>query len=228
MRSWGGMVVTSSPKKRTVPAVGGKSPVTVLNKVVLPAPLAPIRARRSPAATESETSSIARRAPKVRVTPSSTRASPDATGPWFVSAATDSRAVGRVARAEAHLVEIRLAHAQKLVDVRHHLDDLVVEGPVWPIGHLGDKRGPDRLAVLVECDHAGWCLELQVPESLTVLGLTAREVALDRLQRVQRRLHVDVVDEGEQRWAREAVLEVGLVVRHELLPVGAVEAVRDG
>ena len=68
----------SSPKKRTRPAVGGKSPVTALKSVVLPAPLAPRMARRSPAATESETPSIARSAPNVRVTPSSTRASSDA------------------------------------------------------------------------------------------------------------------------------------------------------
>ena len=74
------MAVTSSPKKRTRPDVGGKSPVIALNSVVLPAPLAPISARRSPAATENETSSIARSAPNVRVTPSSTRASPDASG----------------------------------------------------------------------------------------------------------------------------------------------------
>ena len=56
----------SSPKKRTRPAVGGKSPVMALNSVVLPAPLAPSTARRSPAATENETSSIARSAPKAR------------------------------------------------------------------------------------------------------------------------------------------------------------------
>ena len=78
MRSWGGRSVMSSPKKRTRPAVGGKSPVTALKSVVLPAPLAPRMARRSPAATESETPSIARSAPNVRVTPSSTRASSDA------------------------------------------------------------------------------------------------------------------------------------------------------
>ena len=45
--------VTSSPKNGRGPAVGGKSPVTALNSVVLPAPLAPSTARRSPAATES-------------------------------------------------------------------------------------------------------------------------------------------------------------------------------
>jgi hypothetical protein len=76
IRSCGDSVVTSSPKKRTRPAVGGKSPVMALNSVVLPAPLAPISARRSPAATENETFSIALSAPNVRVTPSSTRASP--------------------------------------------------------------------------------------------------------------------------------------------------------
>src|SRR5262249_23455510 len=76
-RSCGGSAVTSSPKNRTRPRVAGKSPVTTLNRVVLPAPLAPITARRSPTATENETSSIACSAPNVRVTPSSWRASPD-------------------------------------------------------------------------------------------------------------------------------------------------------
>src|SRR5262245_63746077 len=74
MRSKGGCSVTSSPKNRTRPAVAGKSPVITLNSVVLPAPFAPITARRSPAATENETSSIALSAPKLRPTPSSTRA----------------------------------------------------------------------------------------------------------------------------------------------------------
>jgi hypothetical protein len=41
-----------------------------LNSVVLPAPLAPITALRSPAATENETSSTAFSAPKLRETPS--------------------------------------------------------------------------------------------------------------------------------------------------------------
>jgi hypothetical protein len=62
------MAVTSSPKNRTRPRVAGKSPVTMLNRVVLPAPLAPITARRSPAATENETFSIAVSAPNTRVT----------------------------------------------------------------------------------------------------------------------------------------------------------------
>src|SRR5262245_29514517 len=74
MRWWGGRSVMSSPKKRTRPDVGGKSPVIALNRVVLPAPLAPMTARRSPAATSSEMSSIATSAPKVRPTPASDRA----------------------------------------------------------------------------------------------------------------------------------------------------------
>src|SRR5262249_12491193 len=74
MRSWGGKAVTSSPKNRTRPRVAAKSPVTTLNSVVLPAPLAPMTARRSPAATENETSSIARRAPNGGGPPPTTRA----------------------------------------------------------------------------------------------------------------------------------------------------------
>jgi hypothetical protein len=78
MRSFTGIAVTSSPKKRTVPAVAGKSPVITLNSVVLPAPLAPMTARLSPAATDSVTSSSARNAPKLRDTPVSSSALPEA------------------------------------------------------------------------------------------------------------------------------------------------------
>ncbi len=77
MRSCGGSSVMSSPKKWIRPAVGGKSPVMALKSVVLPAPLEPRIAAFSPAATENDTSSTARSAPKARVTPASTSASPD-------------------------------------------------------------------------------------------------------------------------------------------------------
>ncbi len=70
----------SSLKNRTRPEFGGKSPVIALKSVVLPAPFAPITARRSPAATDIDTSSIAVSAPNRRVTPSRTRASPEASG----------------------------------------------------------------------------------------------------------------------------------------------------
>src|SRR5688500_2262772 len=142
----------SSPKKRTRPALAGKSPVMTLNSVVLPAPLAPITARRSPAATENETSSMARSAPNVRVTPSSSRASPVASGVCGRSEVTRVmascssgppagsrrsggvpsllRAARHVARAEPHLFELLLRQVQPLVDLGHGLDHLVVEDAV--------------------------------------------------------------------------------------------------
>src|SRR6187402_784326 len=66
----------SSPKKRMVPEDGGKSPVTQLNSVVLPAPLEPSTARRSPGRTVMVTSVSAASAPNNRVTPRSSSAAP--------------------------------------------------------------------------------------------------------------------------------------------------------
>src|SRR6266850_607166 len=69
----------SSPKKRMVPEDGGKSPVTQLNSVVLPAPLEPSTARRSPGRTVMVTSVNAASAPNSRVTPRSSSAAPEPT-----------------------------------------------------------------------------------------------------------------------------------------------------
>src|SRR6516165_3173921 len=66
----------SSPKKRTVPEEGGKSPVIQLNSVVLPAPFEPSTARRSPGLTVIVTSVRAASAPNIRVTPRSSSAAP--------------------------------------------------------------------------------------------------------------------------------------------------------
>src|SRR6185295_7378721 len=66
----------SSPKKRMVPDDGGKSPVTQLNSVVLPAPLEPSTARRSPGRTVMVTSVSAASAPNSRVTPRSSSVAP--------------------------------------------------------------------------------------------------------------------------------------------------------
>src|SRR4030095_16932662 len=66
----------SSPKKRMVPEDGGKSPVTQLNSVVLPAPFEPSTARRSPGRTVMVTSVSAASAPNSRVTPRSSSAAP--------------------------------------------------------------------------------------------------------------------------------------------------------
>src|SRR5689334_22479089 len=59
-----------------VPDDGGKSPVTQLNSVVLPAPLEPSTARRSPGRTVMVTSVSAASAPNSRVTPRSSSAAP--------------------------------------------------------------------------------------------------------------------------------------------------------
>src|SRR5579871_4600029 len=59
-----------------VPDDGGKSPVTQLNSVVLPAPLEPSTARRSPGRTVIVTSVSAASAPNMRVTPRSSSAAP--------------------------------------------------------------------------------------------------------------------------------------------------------
>ncbi len=60
-------VVTSSPASTMRPADGASAPVTRLTKVVLPAPLGPIRATRSPSASVSDTSRVTARPPKLRV-----------------------------------------------------------------------------------------------------------------------------------------------------------------
>src|SRR5690349_14724276 len=59
-----------------VPEEGGKSPVTQLNRVVLPAPFEPSTARRSPGRTVIVTSVNAASAPNIRVTPRSSSAAP--------------------------------------------------------------------------------------------------------------------------------------------------------
>src|SRR5260370_33599210 len=74
--SEGGKLVTAPPKNRIVPEVGGKSPVMQLKRVVLPAPLEPSTARRSPGRTVSVTSVSAASAPKSRVTPRNSSAAP--------------------------------------------------------------------------------------------------------------------------------------------------------
>src|SRR5919199_3309080 len=55
----GGVRVTSWPKSRMRPDVGVSCPATRLNRVVLPAPLGPIRARRSPGCMLKDTSRTA-------------------------------------------------------------------------------------------------------------------------------------------------------------------------
>src|SRR5262245_25829309 len=245
MRSWGGIAVTSSPKNSTRPRVAGKSPVMTLNSVVLPAPLAPITARRSPAATENEMFSIAVSAPNTRVTPSRRSASPGA-APLVVITRTERRNRSRgaprlrrgvpnvggcggpflgpplgtvrlVARAD---LELGGRHPQRLVHVVDLPEHLVVQVALRVLRHLGDEGRTDRLPVRVELDVADRALERHLRERLAVLLLPVREVTLHRLEAVERRLHVEVVHQREQRGARVAVGEILLVVGHERLPLG--------
>src|SRR5262245_55011655 len=230
IRSWGGSAVTSSPKNSTRPRVAAKSPVTTLNSVVLPAPLAPITARRSLTATENETSSIAVSAPNTRVTFSSRSASPGAvpfvvtTNPPQPSLSACLRTIRLVARTD---LELGRRHAERLVHVVDLLEHAVLEIALRVLHHLGDERRADRLPVRVELHVAYRRLQGHLGERVAVLLLPVRQIALHEVQAVERRLHVDVVDEREQRGARIAIREVLLVVGHERLELGRLVRVRD-
>src|SRR5262245_31047495 len=168
MRSKGGCSVTSSPKNRTRPAVAGKSPVITLNSVVLPAPFAPITARRSPAATENETFSIARSAPNARVTPWRTRASPDPTP-----------VLGAVRFIPRTDLELARRRAERLGHVVHAAQHLVEQIALRVLHHLGDEGAADRLAVSVQRVRAGGQRQLHLRHRLAVLLLAVGQVALD-------------------------------------------------
>ncbi|MCY1302062.1 hypothetical protein D9M70_517030 [compost metagenome] len=63
-----GMPLMRWPRNSTSPEVGVSTPESWLNRVLLPAPLGPIRARISPARTSRFMSLLATRPPKRRVT----------------------------------------------------------------------------------------------------------------------------------------------------------------
>ncbi len=62
-RASAGMPVTSLPSKRMRPARGGCRPVSARSSVVLPAPLAPMSASTSPAASDRPTPEMAWKSP---------------------------------------------------------------------------------------------------------------------------------------------------------------------
>src|SRR5574340_898015 len=154
MRSWTGKPVTSSPKNRMRPEVGGKSPVTALKRVVLPAPFEPKTARRSPAPTRRLTSASATSAPNWRPTPSSSSAKPALEeSRWAtlrstiadVSIRSRSRAARIVAVGDAKLQELGFRNAERLIDGRDDLHDFIVEMAVARRGDLGEIHICDRI-----------------------------------------------------------------------------------
>src|SRR5690606_33609028 len=63
----------SSPSRRMVPALTGRSPDNRLRVVVLPAPLGPIIAKISPRSTSNDSSLTAAKPPKLRPIPRAVR-----------------------------------------------------------------------------------------------------------------------------------------------------------
>ena len=83
----GGKCLAGAPNRRMCPELGGSTPLTTLNSVVLPAPFGPISATISLACTVKLTSRFAARPPKLREIASSASSS----SPGAVVAAGDGR-----------------------------------------------------------------------------------------------------------------------------------------
>src|ERR1700677_4085084 len=148
----------SSLKKRMRPVVGMKSPVMALNRVVLPAPLEPMTARRSLAAIFIVIPDSATSAPKCRATSSSSSAcAPDScrrvatdTSVTGNLRTADLRAVRVLAAGLAEREEFRFWNAQRLVDLRDDLDQLVVKRAVGILADFGKEFIGNRVTVLIQ------------------------------------------------------------------------------
>src|SRR4051812_47656664 len=209
-----GARVTSTPNSSTDPVVGGNSPEIRLNSVVLPAPLGPRMARRSPEATSSSTPRTAWTPPKRRPTPSKRRIgaarSADVAGAAtaLLRREVDLLGVanprGLVALLALRVRAVRRRRvggerpAERLLDARDlpdslHVRDLVAVG----VGDdLLDEVVRDAVAVLVELDLAPRRVERDRLQSLLQLALIG-DVALDGLEALDQRPRgvVVVVDE---------------------------------
>src|SRR3984893_3446771 len=93
-RRYVGAPVTSRPKSVMAPALTGSEPEMRLNSVVFPAPFGPMRARRSPGRTASDTPPTACSPPKNLETPSSLSAKSEFTKPPPHPALSPSRGRG--------------------------------------------------------------------------------------------------------------------------------------
>src|SRR4051812_7787164 len=90
----------SSPRKRTHPRVGLTVPEITLKSVVLPAPFGPTKPRISVSVTESETSSSARRPPKL--TPMASSSSTGGAQAQGVAHATEQQRHQSIRTAQDH------------------------------------------------------------------------------------------------------------------------------
>src|SRR4051794_1282019 len=215
----------SWPRNSIVPDVCGMSPEITLNSVVLPAPLGPRMARRSPYATSRSTSRTACSPPNRRPIPRRRRIGPARSGvtsvtAWLPADDLDRRGLAQP-REVALLTARRLAArgrrrvaeraAERLVDARdavHRLDRQLAAVHV----QLLVVDGQDGLAVVVE---------LYRPVRRGQLGLRQRglqlalvgDVALDRLEALDQAPGVRVVAVGE----RARRLRGGIAAGRELL-----------
>src|SRR5438445_243488 len=126
-------------------------------------------------------SARATRAPNCRPTPSSSSAKAllderrSATLRSTIAAGFPSlhrsRATWIIAVGDAKFHKVGFRNAQRLVDGRDDLDDLIVEMPIVGLCDFGQIVVGDSLAVLVERDFAGRRVKREVCQCVSKLGL---------------------------------------------------------
>src|SRR3954453_18736362 len=207
-----GRSVISWPSNSIFPDDGGKSPEMTLKSVVLPAPLGPRMARRSPYATSRSTSRTAWRPPNRRPVPRSRRigsassaAAASVTlclrGDLRVLCLADPRQVPLHACrgvASRRRRALRERAAERLVDVRDVADRLDRQLAALEI-ELLVVDGDDSLVVLVELDRPVGRRQNDLLDRGLQLVLAVREVALHGLQALDQAPRVDEVAERERR-----------------------------
>src|SRR5262245_4739013 len=205
VRRWLGQCVTSWPNSRTWPDVAGKMPVITLKRVVLPAPLGPMMALRSPAISVRFTSRTALSPPKLLQSPLSSRTGflplsapgastlpplPSCKGaalpPTPISASLAEFAWRKVAAVDGLLEELCLAESPELADVGIGLDHGVPELLLVVAEHLllFDPLDIDvvhGVAHVVQADGTADGIHLDVRDQLHEL-LGARPFAAALLQ----------------------------------------------
>src|SRR3954447_2633998 len=215
----------SWPRNSTVPDVCGMSPEMTLNSVVLPAPLGPRMARRSPYATSRSTSRTAWSPPNRRPTPRGRRTGSAGSVVTSGTAALPADDLHGSGLAEPRQVALlatggfaargrrRVAEraAERLVDARDAVDGLDGQLVALHVQLLVVHR-EHGLAVVVELDRAVRRGQLHLADRGLQLALVG-DVALDRLEALDQAPGVDVVPVGE----RARRLRGGVAARRELL-----------